>query len=184
MPQSSTSNPLCNILSTYEFLMLMKYPGTAFEGQAGKFNSQQLDTKNSRRTKVGEQQNLCPIVPKLKIDYMCQFYLSSSVIAKICECQAGRKWSNPSPSFTMAPPVPLDAALIGPFRSNTEREGGLALGQILSKANPFQPNLQWFLHVISTCPTGPSNLNIFWKRRFHALASFVPRARGLGEAKG
>ena len=41
--------------------MLMKYPGTAFEGQAGKFNSQQLDTKNSRRTKVGEQQNLCPL---------------------------------------------------------------------------------------------------------------------------
>ena len=87
MPQPSTSNPFCNILSTYEFLMLMKYPGTAFEGQAGKFNSQQLDTKNSRRTKVGERQNLCPIVPKLKIDYMCQFY------------QAERKWSNPSPSW-------------------------------------------------------------------------------------
>ena len=64
----------------------------------------------------------------------------------------------------MAPPVPLDAALIGPFRSNTEREGGLALGQTLSKTNPFQPNLQWFLHVISTCPTGPSNLNMIFQK--------------------
>ena len=70
-----------------------------------------------------------PRLTSSNIYSMSRCPISSPPIARICGCQAGRKRSNPSPSVKMTPAVPLDAALIGPFRSNTEREGGLAFGQ-------------------------------------------------------